>query len=360
MAATESAPVAIGQIEAKWEQVLKSRGKPVAHSLTWDVTGLVRAWVQGKVPNVTGPGFYVTMTDGLEEIDPAFWTFSVTCRDDAFGDGVQDGFGYYLPFKMNRVQFEVISDFLAGDSTLYADSSSHRVGINTQSPDSTLHVVGSGYFTGNVLIDGTLDATLAITALPSFSAYQIDAGQTGIANNTWTKLTFTVEDFDTDADYLREVAKQMRDEIRADADTVARKQQLNATQTQISESYVKARVKYADFDDVALNPELPITQSMFDAALGDNVGDILHHLGKHPDIATRISSLSPIQQAKEIGKIEDRLSKPVPSKKKTNAPDPPIILGSGGSPASKSEAEMNRDELHAKWDAERRKSLGVK
>ena len=167
-------------------------------------------------------------------------------------------------------------------------------------------------------------------------------------------------DFDTDADYLREVAKQVRDEIKTTANSVARKQQLSATQAQISEAYDKARGKNEDFDEVALNPGLPITQSMFDAAVGDNMGDVLYHLGKHPDIASKIASLSPIQQAKEIGRIEDRLSKPTPPKKKTGAPDPPTVISGGGSPAPKSEAEMNRTELHAKWNAERKKNLGVK
>ncbi|GAG48010.1 unnamed protein product, partial [marine sediment metagenome] len=52
-----------------------------------------KVYVQGKVPNVTGPGYYVTLTDGVTEIDPGFQTFSVTCRagDDTVAP---DGLGY--------------------------------------------------------------------------------------------------------------------------------------------------------------------------------------------------------------------------------------------------------------------------
>ena len=37
--------------------------------------------IQGRVNNVTGPSSNVTFTDGLIDIDPGFWEFSVTCRD---------------------------------------------------------------------------------------------------------------------------------------------------------------------------------------------------------------------------------------------------------------------------------------
>jgi hypothetical protein len=63
--------------------------------------------------------------------------------------------------------------------------------------------------------------------------------------------------------------------------------------------------------------------------------DLAYYLGTNPKEADRISRLSPYMQAKEIGKIEAKLSDNPPVKKTTSAP-PPIapISGRGtGAPA---------------------------
>lgn len=166
-------------------------------------------------------------------------------------------------------------------------------------------------------------------------------------------------DFDSDADYLKAVATQVKDEIRTTAAAEKRKEAVTTGQTAIAKQYQDARTKHTDFDEVALNPAIQITQGMFDAAVGDSLGDVLYHLGKNPAEATRIAALSPVQQIKEIGKIESKLVNPA-TKVQTNTPNPPSIVGGGGgSPPTKKEEEMNRTELHNKWEAERRAEAGV-
>ena len=165
-------------------------------------------------------------------------------------------------------------------------------------------------------------------------------------------------DFNSDADYLKAVAKQVRDqtlaEIKAERDK-ERKSESKSTTTKVIK---EARAKYADFDSVALNVSVPVTQHMYDAAMGDNLGEVLYHLGKNPEEASRIASLSPVQQAKEIGRIETIISSKQP--RITNAPNPPKILGGGGgSPPQKSQAEMSRAELHAEWERVRRAKKGM-
>lgn len=166
-------------------------------------------------------------------------------------------------------------------------------------------------------------------------------------------------DFNSDADYLRAVATQTRDEIRTTAAAEERKKAATAGQTIIAKQYQDARGKHGDFDEVALNPAIQITQPMFDAAIGDSLGDVLYHLGKNPTEATRIATLSPTQQIKEIGKIETKLTTTtIP--KVTATPNPPsTISGGGGSPPTRKEEEMNRTELHNKWEAERRAEAGM-
>jgi hypothetical protein len=98
----------------------------------------------------------------------------------------------------------------------------------------------------------------------------------------------------------------------------------------------EARVKYDDFEQVAYNPKLPITDAMAQTIQASEVGpDIAYYLGSNPKEAERISRLSALMQAKEIGKIESKLADSPPVKKTSNAPAPiaPVTARSSGSPA---------------------------
>lgn len=97
-----------------------------------------------------------------------------------------------------------------------------------------------------------------------------------------------------------------------------------------------ARSKYDDFEQVAYNPKLPITDVMAQTIQSSDVGpDMAYYLGSNPKEAERISRLSPFMQAKEIGKIEAKLSDNPPVKKTSNAPAPiaPVTARGSGSPA---------------------------
>lgn len=97
-----------------------------------------------------------------------------------------------------------------------------------------------------------------------------------------------------------------------------------------------ARSKYADFEQVAYNPSLPITTVMAQTIQASEIGpELAYHLGANPKEAERISKLSPILQAKEIGRIEARLAAEPPTKKTTSAPAPiePLTPRGGNSPA---------------------------
>jgi hypothetical protein len=164
-------------------------------------------------------------------------------------------------------------------------------------------------------------------------------------------------DFDSDAAYLRAVAGQTVASIRAESEAERIKQDAQKSHATLQKSAALGRATYADFDEVALNPSVPVTQSMMDAAAGEKWGDILYALGSEPGEAARIASLPPIQQAKEIGKIESRLVNPQ-TITQTNAPNPPsTVSGGGASPAPKDEGTMSRNELHSKWENERKEEL---
>ena len=105
---------------------------------------------------------------------------------------------------------------------------------------------------------------------------------------------------------------------------------------QFHEQEEEARAKYDDFEQVAYNPKLPITDVMAQTIQASEIGpEMAYYLGSNPKEAERISKLSPILQAKEIGKIEAKLSDNPPVKKTSNAPAPiaPVTARTSGSPA---------------------------
>lgn len=85
----------------------------------------------------------------------------------------------------------------------------------------------------------------------------------------------------------------------------------------------EARAKYDDFQEVAYNPQLRVTDVMAETIRSsDNGPDIAYWLGSNPKEADRISRLPPLLQAREIGKVEAKLSSNPLQKKTSSAPAP--------------------------------------
>ena len=121
--------------------------------------------------------------------------------------------------------------------------------------------------------------------------------------------------------------QEYADFIRAEAEKLVQHREAQRQQAEIMESYhdkeEEIRSKYDDFDQVAYNPKLPITDVMAETIRASEIGpELAYHLGSNPKEADRIARLSPILQAKEIGKIEAKLVAQPPVKKTTSAPEP--------------------------------------
>lgn len=153
-----------------------------------------------------------------------------------------------------------------------------------------------------------------------------------------------------------QIAQRVRAELATERETYQRQvseAERRSVVTGYQERVEDARDKYEDFDEVAGDRTLPITDAMADAIMSSEVGpDIQYHLGSNPDLAAKISRMTPVLQAKEIGLLEARLSAP-PSKRLTNAPPPPKTL-QGKSTPQKDPGNMSQKEYEA-W---RRKGSG--
>jgi hypothetical protein len=111
------------------------------------------------------------------------------------------------------------------------------------------------------------------------------------------------------------------------AEELMYKRQVEQQQSQILDAYhdreEEARGKYDDFEQVAYNPNLPITNMMADTIRESDLGpDLAYYLGSNPKEADRISKLAPFLQAKELGKLEVKLTDSPPTKKTSSAPAP--------------------------------------
>ena len=143
-----------------------------------------------------------------------------------------------------------------------------------------------------------------------------------------------VNDFDNAQAYAEALAERKAQEMLAKRETA--KQQA-ALLDVYHEKEEDARNRYDDFEQVAYNPNLPVTDVMAQTIQSsDNGPDVIYWLGSNPKEAGRIAALPPILQAREIGKIEAKLAASPPVKKTSTAPTPiaPIASSrSAGKPA---------------------------
>jgi hypothetical protein len=81
------------------------------------------------------------------------------------------------------------------------------------------------------------------------------------------------------------------------------------------------------------------------ALVESDVGpQLLYHLAKHPEVADKISSLSPVRQVAELGKLEAKLASK-PAKTPSNAPPPASVTGSGRSANNGYRDNMSQSEF---------------
>jgi hypothetical protein len=172
--------------------------------------------------------------------------------------------------------------------------------------------------------------------------------------------------FATFADYEEAKDKWLADDtLRKFQETSAetqRKQQMEQAERTLSEGFAKkmqpTQKKYADFDEVALSPDLVIPRrSATEAFLldSDHPGEVLYYLGKHPEILQGfygdhdpktgkfVNKLTPTAQLRELTKIElkvaaaakddkgdEKSSATTPAKPVTQAPPPPHQVSGKG------------------------------
>ena len=142
-----------------------------------------------------------------------------------------------------------------------------------------------------------------------------------------------VDQFESPEAYADALAYQKAEQLIAQRDQA---RQQSAILDAYHEQEEEARAKYDDFEQVAYNPKLSITDVMAESIRASDIGpEVAYYLGANPKEAERISRLAPIVQAKEIGRIEAKMASDPPVKRTTSAPAPisPVTARSSGGPA---------------------------
>jgi hypothetical protein len=165
----------------------------------------------------------------------------------------------------------------------------------------------------------------------------------------------TYEEFvDARADYRADLKIRAWEESR----TQKEQAQAEASRAASFQSRVETfREKTPDFDEVALNPRLPVSDAMATVINSlDNGPEVLYQLGQNPTEAARIAALSPTMAAVEIGRFVALASIPQP-KRQTSAPAP--IEPLGGGPGATMANPLGPDDP-AEWLRWRNQQLGRK
>ncbi len=128
----------------------------------------------------------------------------------------------------------------------------------------------------------------------------------------------------------------------------AREQELrNAQVTLYRERVTEAKSAISDFEQVVNSASgIDVRDEVADLIRESEKGPYLaYHLAKNPDQLRGLNAMTPVQAARELGRLEARLSAP-PPKKQTSAPAP-ISTVNGGAAQRPDLAKMSMDEYVA-------------
>lgn len=108
----------------------------------------------------------------------------------------------------------------------------------------------------------------------------------------------------------------------------------------------EAKAAIPDFDKVVKAAQLPVSPVVGQLLLESEKSAVIeYHLAKNPETLHRLNSLSPLSAAKEMARLEDRLSLPNP--KTATSAAPPLRSPKGGAAPTVDLSKMSMDEYVA-------------
>lgn len=189
-------------------------------------------------------------------------------------------------------------------------------------------------------------------ALKSVSAPVAVSDEAGIEAAVRQKIGEPPKESDFKDDWFAfEAAKQAYEvdrrltsrEVKAESERAARafQQRINDLAEDYQDNLEKAAKAIPDLRAVLEKSNYKATPIITELVLtaGEKAPLIAYHIAQNPKLAARLNTLSPVEAAREIGRIEGRVSAPKP-KTATSASSPLSPLKGSAAPSSQ-EAQMN-------------------
>lgn len=161
-------------------------------------------------------------------------------------------------------------------------------------------------------------------------------------------------------EYAKAVARaEAQEAIRAERERERAEGRSKTFKTREAEFAAKTE----DYQAKVYDPTLPITREMVELIAESEIGpQLAYHLASNRDVAAQIAALPPILAARELGKIEAKLSQPKPAPVVSKAPPPPPKVEEGAETVTRISADSpESDKLDDKeWMRKRNKQVARK
>lgn len=169
-------------------------------------------------------------------------------------------------------------------------------------------------------------------------------GNSGEAPNesdydTYDEYLTALDEYDSSSDQQADDNYSKADE-QIDQDTLTDSQK--TAQGILREKIGEGIDKYENFEDVALSEDVAITGEMVEALADcDDPLKVMYHLGQNKELAATIAEKTPIQQAREIARLDLTVKVTPPKPTKTTTAADPISPVHGSDSQQKAVGDMS-------------------
>jgi hypothetical protein len=152
-----------------------------------------------------------------------------------------------------------------------------------------------------------------------------------------------------------EAKQELKTELDARDKATAEKQKAEKFASTWAERVTEAKSKFTDYESVVSTSDVEVLDHVKDVINDSEHGPaLIYHLASNPDIAARLNKMTPLGAAREMGRIEDSLTKapdpveanpePAPVRAKTTSAPPPAKPLTSGRSTTVDPAKLSMDD----------------
>lgn len=169
----------------------------------------------------------------------------------------------------------------------------------------------------------------------------------------------TLADFDYDeSKFIEYVQSTVTQQAQQQFEQTARQQEAARQEASFRRAEAQFAGEQSDYYAVTNTPGLEISQQLAEEIKGSEMGpQVAYHLGKNPEVSSKLSRMPYKQMMRELVKIETNLSKPKPKVESKTPPPTPKLSGNDKASVIRADSK-NSDSLSTEeWMKRRNKQL---